>query len=96
MEKDQAPPSSLKKRGWKARSPRIQNHGEKESIMSLGPTVAQKSPKHKGIPLLSMITASEKRWGDTLLHQRHKIFILVDQKCPSRSGGIKKGSNPLG
>ena len=71
MEKGQAHhPSSLKERGLKAKPPQIQNHGATEPIMSLGPTVAQKSPKDKGIPLLSMITASEKRWGDTPLHQR--------------------------
>ena len=71
MEKGQAHhPSSLKERGLKAKPPQIQNHGATEPIMSLGPTVAQKSLKDKGIPLLSMITASEKRWGDTPLHQR--------------------------
>lgn len=71
MEKGQAHhPSSLKERGLKAKPPQIQNHGATEPIMSLGPTVAQKSPKDKGIPLLCMITASEKRWGDTPLHQR--------------------------
>ncbi len=96
MVKVEAHPSSLKERGLKAKPPQIQNQGATEPIISMGPTVAQKSSKHKGIPLLNMITASENRWGDTPLHQRLQANFAWWTKNPPQEvvDIIREGIKP--